>query len=359
MKQLYFNNFLLIAFCVSAVVFNFHSVSSQNKKVKDTTYFTSYPDKIVVKANVDTQTDTYILRERAEDDRFEIATNNQFRLFLSFDYKFVGFSFGFAPKFFAANDEDKLKGKSAFTHYKFKFYFGKFVQGVEYRKTNGYYVVNTGDFIDDWQKGEDPYLQFPDLKNTLFGLSTSYILNDRFSYRNLNNPTEWQRKSAGSFVPTLYYNYSRLSNKYLNEKSAENQYNIRFALSYYYTLVLAEKWFITPSLSPSAGVRFSDYKDTDALGKNVREKNTHFTRALDGGLQLGYNSSRVFVGANVNFYANWYNEDSKSNVQNDQIYGLFYVGYRFGAPGFIKRPVENAEDKMQEELKSLENKIEE
>jgi hypothetical protein len=354
MKQPYSYSSVLHIACTLTIALGFSNIAAQSKKVVDSTYFISYPEKIVVKANVDTQTDTYILRERVTGERLEIMPNNQFRLFFSFDYKFVGFSFGFAPKLFADNDDNRLKGASSFTDYKFYFYFGKFVQSVQYQKINGYYVENTEDFIQDWEKGEDPYLQLTDFKKTFYGLSTAYVLNDRFSYRNLNNPTEFQRKSAGSFVPTLDYNFNRLSNKFLGEKSDEDQYNIRLALRYYYTLVLAEKWFVTPNISPSVGIQFSDYKSTDAFDVSTREKNTLFTRSLDGGMHLGFNTSRVFVGANLNFYVNWYDEDKNSSVQNDQIYGLLYVGYRFGAPSFIKRPIENAEDKMQEELKSFE-----
>jgi hypothetical protein len=328
-------------------------VFAQNKKVGDSTYFISYPDKIVIKANVDTQTDTYILREAYDNSKFEIVPNNEYRVFLSFDYKFVGFSFGFTPKFFSPNNDESLKGTSSFSDYRFQFYFEKFVQELRYRKIKGYYVVNSDDFILDWQEGQDPYIQFPDLKNTLWGMSTSYVLNDKFSYRNLNNPTQWQRKSAGSLVPTLHYNYFYFSNKFLNEKSEEHDFNIRLALSYYYTLVLNEKWFFTPNITPSAGIRFSNYKDIDAGGVTTREKNTLLTRSVSGGLQLGFNTSRVFAGANFNFNVNWYNEENNARVENDQVYGLFYVGYRFGAPEFLERFFKKAEDKMHEEMESL------
>lgn len=184
-------------------------------------------------------------------------------------------------------------------------------------------------------------------------MSTGYIFNDRFSYRNLNSPTQWQRKSAGSFVPMLYYDYSKFENKFLGEKSVEHQINSRLALSYYYTLVLAEKWFATPNLSPSFGVRFSNYKDTDADGTKTTKKDTYFTRALEGGLQLGFNSPRIFAGANLNFNVNWYDEDTNSHVENDQVYGLLYVGCRFDAPGFVARTFKTAETKMQEKLKAM------
>lgn len=145
-------------FWIFFLLINIHNVFSQERKAADTTFFISYPDKIVIKANVDTQTDTYILRQAAENEKLEITPNNQFRLFFSLDYKFVGFSFGFAPKLFGDNDDDRLKGKSSFTDYKFHFFFGKFVQGLEYRRIKGYYVVNTGDFVAGWQENENPYI---------------------------------------------------------------------------------------------------------------------------------------------------------------------------------------------------------
>lgn len=350
-------NFYTLCFkCICWSLFIFYNSTdtfAQNEKLADSTYFISYTDKIVVGVNADTQTDTYVFTDNTFIDRMEISSINQNKLSVSIDYKFIGFSVGFAPSFLNDSNAEDLKGKSEYTDYKFHFFFGKFVQSIQYRRIKGYYLVNTGDILNNWQEGQDPYIQFPDLKITKYGMSTSYVFNKNFSYRSLVGYTERQVKSAGSFVPQLFYDYSRFTNIFMDEKSVEEQFNFRLALGYYYNWVIYRKWSIASGLSPSWGIRFSNFVDTDENGENISEKNEYFTTALDGGLQVGFNGPHFFCGAKAIFNVNWYDEDSESHVENNQIYSLLYVGFRFNAPRFIKRPVEDVENTMQKTMKNL------
>jgi len=182
----------------------------QNKREIDSTYILSFVDKIIVKVNIDTQLESFTIRSNNEPD-IKIATNNQIRLNLSLDYEFIGASIGFSPKFIPGNNDDNLKGKSSFIDYKFRFFFGNWTQEIQYRRNEGFYVENTNDFQTNWISGRDPFIQFSDLKSILWRGSTSYVLNPNFSLRNVVYNTEWQLKSAGSFVPTLKYNFTRLS----------------------------------------------------------------------------------------------------------------------------------------------------
>lgn len=352
--KIYRSSRLAFLFSLFLMLLGVLNAYCQKEQVADSTvYFISYLDKLVLGINVDTQTDTYIFRDESIFNYLEIAPNNQTRLSLSIDYKFLGVSIGFAPGFFNDSTDKRLKGESSLTDYKFHFFFGKFVQGLQYRSIKGYYLVNTGDYFEDWNDGEDPYLQLPDLRKTTIGMSTGFIFNERFSYRSLVGYTERQIISAGSFVPIFFYDYTRFYDTSFDETSIENQFNFRLALGYYYTWVISKRWFVTPGLAPSLGVRFSNFKDIDEDGVQTRESKSYFTRALDGGLQLGYNTDRFFGGARFIFNLNWYEEDSESHVENDQGYGLLYIGYRFDAPKFIRKPMEGVEKEMDKTLKSL------
>ncbi|MNL53127.1 hypothetical protein D3C87_1763500 [compost metagenome] len=81
-------------------------------------------------------------------------------------------------------------------------------------------------------------------------------------------------------------------------------------------------------------------------GVETIEKETYFTRNLDGGLKMGYNSDRILFGASLNFSVSSYNEDKNNRISNDKVYGLLYFGYRFDAPGFIAKPVEKIDNKI-------------
>ncbi|MDU8885777.1 DUF4421 family protein [Yeosuana sp. MJ-SS3] len=319
---------LLYVFLISV---NFYG---QNATQKDSTSIVSFADKIIIKANLSTQTDTYILRTDNTVD-LKVEPNNNYKLFLSLDYQFIGISLGFAPNFITDNQDDNLKGKSSFSDLQFRMFLGNWVQGIYYNKIKGYYIKNTHDFVDDWIKGEDPYIQIPNLKNVTWGMSTAYVFNPKFSYRNLVYQTEWQKKSAGSFVPILYYNYNNSGFTFLGSESEEKSFNIRLATNYYYTLVIKENWFISPYVSPSLGVRFVNDKSIINDIKSTEYK-TLITRQLEGGLQLGFSSKRIIFGGSYNFSANWYNEDKNSNTENDRIYGILYFGYRFDTPKFIE-----------------------
>ncbi|TEB40855.1 hypothetical protein D0809_28485, partial [Flavobacterium circumlabens] len=83
---------LLLFFCL-----NFTKSYSQNELQKDTVNFIYYPDKIMVRANLSTQSDSYLLNDK-NGPNLNLETNNSYKLFLNIDYKFIGFSYGFYPK---------------------------------------------------------------------------------------------------------------------------------------------------------------------------------------------------------------------------------------------------------------------
>ncbi|MEX0275558.1 MAG: DUF4421 family protein, partial [Flavobacteriaceae bacterium] len=305
---------------------------SQFSKDIDTTYRISFVDKIIVKANISTEKDTYSFR--SSDDIFKLTTNDDLRMFLSLDYEFIGASIGFAPKFLAPNRDNSEKGRSSFTDYRFRFFLGNWVQGIQFKKTQGYHV-DTRDLSIDGEENLDPYILFPNLKNRVWAMSTAYVFNPKFSLRNLIYQTEWQKKSAGSFIPSVFYDLSRFSNTEDGIASTEDMFNVRFSMGYYHTFVIHQKWFLSPSLSPSLGTRFSKFR-TIENGEDVVEHDTYFLKFLEGGFQIGYSSKRIIFGGNFNFNINWHNEDD-TKIKNDQLYGVLYFGYRFDAPEFVQK----------------------
>jgi len=314
----------------------------QNKKSKYSTSIVSFAEKAVIQANINTQADSYSLQSE-NNSNYTISTNNQFRLDLSLNYDFIGLTIGFSPKFIPGNNDNDLKGESSYQDFRFRFFLGNWVQELQYRKVEGFYIENSKDLIPNWVEGNDPYVQFPNLKTIFWGGSTSYILNPNFSLKNLVANTEWQRKSAGSFIPTLNYSYTHLSGTIGKSKIYENNFNISIAPEYYYTLVIHQNWFVSLSTSPSFGIRFS--KDGEE-GTNVNESNIYWPISFDGGLQIGYSSSSFFYGANLKFETTWYNEDSKTNILNDRVFAKIYLGYRFDAPKKVKKTINMIKEKL-------------
>lgn len=329
---------------LSIFLLNFTTLYGQNEKTQDTTNFIYYPDKILIRTNLSTQSDSYSLRDK-KGTNFDLETNNSYKLFLSIDYKFIGFSYGFYPKFFGGNKDEDLKGKSTFSDYNFRFFLGRWLQTVNYSKTKGYYVGNMSDFAPNWVEGKDPYLQFPDFKTLQLGMSTSYLFNPKFSLKSITSFTEWQKKSAGTFLPSLIYTYNTIRSKADDLDGKQKEFDIRLAAGYYYNFIIRKKFYIAPNLSPSLGVKFMHDKSVSG-GVQTIDKKTYFTRNLDGGLKMGYNAERVLFGASLNFSVSSYNEDKFTVISNDKVYGLLYFGYRFNAPNFIRKPVEKIDEKI-------------
>jgi len=331
--------FLLMFFLVHNVI-----VYGQKKTEKDTINFIYYPDEIMLRANLSTQTDAYLLNNK-KGLNLDLETNNSYKLFLSIDYKFIGFSYGFYPKFFGGNKDNDLKGKSSSSDYNFRFFLGRWFQTVNYSKTKGYYVANMSEFDPTWVEGKDPYLKFPDFKTIQYGMSTSYLFNPKFSLKSITSFTEWERKSAGSFIPSLIYSYNIIKSKSDDLDGRQKEFDLKLAAGYYYNFIIHKKFYIAPNLSPSIGVKFMKDKSRNS-GVETVEKETYFTRNLDGGLKMGYNSDRILFGASLNFSISSYNEDRNNIISNDKVYGLLYFGYRFDASGFIAKTVEKIDDKI-------------
>ncbi len=326
------SKFYLILLIISPIYFGY----AQNSKKVDSSAIESFADKLVVKLNVDTRTDTYTILNRTDGSKLSIAPNNNYRLFLSLDYQFLGLSYGFSPTFFSTNNEDDTKGESSFSDFKFRAALGQWIQGFQISTTKGYYVENTGDFLPNWREGIDPYLQIPDFTSKIYGMSTSYIFNPNFSFRNLLYQTEWQKKSAGSFIPTLFYSYDRFTYTIEDEKTKDEIFPVRLALAYYYTLVVKENWFLGGNLSPSLAVNFSKNTVTKNNIQTI-SRSTEFVKSLEGSLQIGYASKKIIFGGGFKFDVNSYDVDTFNTVINDKTYSFIYFGYRFNTPEFIDR----------------------
>ncbi|WP_348799074.1 DUF4421 family protein [Flavobacterium adhaerens] len=332
----FFPNVFLLFFINVSILFG------QNKKAIDTSNIHFYPEKIMIRANLSTQSDAQILQSK-NGDNLDLETNNSYKLFLSVDYKFIGFSYGFYPKFIGGNNDESTKGKSKFSEYNFRFFLGKWIQTVDYSKIRGYYVENTGFFLPDWNPNEDPYFQFPNLKTVKYGMSTSYVFNPKYSLKSVTSFTEWQKESAGSFIPTLIYDYKKFSveTDFLNSK--QNEYDIYLGVGYFYNCIIRKNFYIAPNLTFATGIKITNSESFQS-GMQSSNRDNYWVYNLVGGLKMGYNSEHILFGLSFNFDNTSYDDKDHEIISNDKAFGLIYFGYRFGAPKYISKPVNKVND---------------
>lgn len=314
------------------------------KKERDTSNLVFYPEKILIRTNLSTENDSQILEDKTGDN-LDLETNNNYKLFFSIDYKFIGFSYGFYPRFIGGNKDEDKKGKSKFSEYNFRFFLGNWIQTIDYSRIKGYYIENTQDFLSDWNLETDPYIQFPDLKITKYGMSTSYVFNPKFSLKSITSFTEWQKESAGSFIPTLIYDYKKTSLEATILRAEQNEYDLSLGAGYFYNFIIHKRFYIAPNLTTALGVKFLNSK-TYETEVPEKEKENYFLTTITGGLKMGYNSDRVLFGVSFNFDSSFYNQSKNEIVSNNGSFGLLYFGYRFDAPKFISKPVNKINDKL-------------
>ena len=283
----------------------------------------SFRENLLVKSNINTQNESFSIQNNNQS--ILVNANNTYRLEVGANYKFLGLKIGFSP---SSRSSDF---KSKFLNSQLNIFLKQWIQSFEYRKVQGFYQDNNAQLL----------AQFPDLKTTSWLGTTSYVLNNNFSLKHLTHLNEWQRETAGSFVPTLKYGFNRLSNSIDYQKVAENSFDVSFAPAYYYTWAFKEHWFISSSIAPALGVRFT----TEKLN-NITNKDTFISRALDLTLQFGYTSETISAGASFNFDSNAINKDLTQSMVNDKSYASLYFGYRFTPPNFLKRTVEHIESTL-------------
>jgi len=307
--------------------------------VSENEYFDKLKEKISIRTNFSGDVRSYKVQD--SESSIEFSPNSEYRLSLTVDYRFFGITLGFSPQFLPGNDDENLKEKTELNNFGLQFYFNKWLQRISYERIKGFYINNTGDFIENWSEGIDPYIQFSGLRTTTYSGNTAYKFNDNFSLPAINGYIHWQKKSAGSFIPSLDYNYIGAELKHTDDISEieSKEVNITLKPSYLYTFVYQNNWFLSVEAAPGIGINFTKDTEINILDNTSGTSNSnelHYT--YNATLILGYNSNSLYGGAryNVKNLSNF--DKSEENSLQTENFFEFLIGYRFDAPKFIKKP---------------------
>ena len=142
-------------------------------------------------------------------------------------------------------------------------------------------------------------------------------------------------------MPFVSYNYYILDNRGAlagqNSSQKSNNLELLISMGYFYTLVLNESFYFSTGLAPGAGVVFTKQLTRSPDGEYT-DHHHHPIYRLEVHGALGYDSRRLFVGAQL--IASWarYNQNGPSSViTHDRMTYQVFAGYRFNAPGFLAR----------------------
>ncbi|MCF8713459.1 DUF4421 family protein [Joostella atrarenae] len=299
-----------------------YGLKAQEKKLDtistETGNITKYPDKITLRLGLTNDSNSYQLTDPSDDFSITIGPNQRLRSNISLLFRFIEINVGYTPAFLKFNDDDDENGKTTYFNLGTRFYYKKWMQNLEYSKTKGFYVD-----VSDLNIGEENVI-FPDFKVTRIGGNTSYIFNENFSFRTIFKQNEWQKSSAGSFVPTLSYYYSEISNE---SSSKDKVFDITIGPSYFYNWVINKRFIVTSGLLLGIG-----YSHTSSKSNNEKTTSDGLNYQADLTLGLGYNIANFFTGININSQSFNHNTDGDYKLSDQHAYAEFHIGYRFNAP---------------------------
>lgn len=316
-------------------------------------FITDYKKQLNIKLEVGNDLTFFNLTEK--DVEYEIRPNLSTRYSLVFSYKFLSIKFGFRPRI--SNEDKARRGDTDTYRLSLQLLLENWSHDIAYSYDKGFYLNNTSDFITP-----DPgyKIQFPNLTTHLISGVSVYRFNKNYSVRAVESQTEAQRKSAGSFMPGVAYNFFKLtgtdeliyngSDIELRENYSEYQgVNISANVGYFHTFVFGDYWYFNVYGSFSYGIDFYTTtfydinEEDDKLRRSYRDP---FWAASFGG-GIGYNGKKIFFGGRYNERVS--NDKFSSNSINIQaINSVFnvFVGYRFRAPKTVSAPIDLIEEKV-------------
>lgn len=300
---------------ISITLLFFNSIYSQNDTINN--YFTSYDEKIIFGFAIQQNSDTFYLAQKQDDEiiKTELTPNIERKLNINFTYKLIDFSIGTSPHFLKTNLEQK---KSRNLNLGFRFNHKKWTQTITFINQKGFH-------IDINNSGKQYYSA---LRSTKIGGTTSYTFNDKFSYKTVFNQIEWQKRSAGSFIPHFSFYYTNIRSKEKTDNFYVDIYTITISPSYYYNFVVSKKILL------GAGLNLG-------LGTNIVNKTIDPLIEVSSYLKMGYNTESFFgfIGFNTTSFAFDNKKESYNNTLNSV---KLDFGYRFNTPKKLKKVYDDA-----------------
>lgn len=319
MTKHFFCYFLLLPFVI---------YSQSNSRFDQSSYFETMQDRLNVKFEIDNDIESFEFDDGIT--KFNIKPNSSLRTSISANTRFLTIRIGYSPNFLANKNADQ-KGKTKVFKTNLDIFMNNWMQTFSFSSVKGYYIDNPTNISP---LGEQEYIILPDLKSLRIGGVTSYKFNSNLSFKAIFNQYAIQRRSAGSFIPTLTYQYLKLSdNSSLNPQNLRS-FNVILNAGYFYTFVISQKWYANLGLSPGLGIEFNKVT-TNIQGEEDITKSNEAVFNINAFIGLGYNSKNFFGGVTLKGIATTRDEDSI--VQFNTVRSIFqlFVGYRFNTPKFV------------------------
>ncbi len=288
-------------------IFFFFSLGCFSQGVEE--YVRTFPKKITARIGISNTSNSFTITNADTEEVIDIVPNDKTYLGLSVLFRSIELDLGYAPDFFSENQDNK--GSKLFT-LNFRMFLGRWMQTLDFYKQKGFFVIANNETIP-----------FPELGTLKIGGSTSYIFNKRFSFRAVGFQNEWQKKSAGSFIPSFTFYYTKFSLEEEGLKSNDHSYDLAIGPGYYYNLVIAKHFLIGAGATVGFGANFTR-SEGETLSSGLIQVVLRTA--------VGYNSERFFTGINLSAQVLEHGDEATTRLDDFISFGELYLGYRFNAP---------------------------
>jgi hypothetical protein len=286
---------------ITSLTFSIFSVpiNAQTKVQNDPNYYETFPDKITGRVFLSQKYVHLNFPSGSSADDLEYKANPKLNLGIGVSFK--NFSINLFNGFSFLNKKDEPKGKTKGLDLQVHLYPKKWAIDLLAVSPKGYHLEPKGVA----GASSNNYYYRADLKSNLIGLSAYRVPNkEKFSYRAAIVQTEWQKKSAGSFLygGEVYYGSIQgdsalipalLSNTYPQAGIKKvNFFSVGPGVGYAHTLVIDQHFFITGSMIFNMDINFTKEEGVK------KETKTSLNPAEVFKAAIGYNSNTWNVSAN-------------------------------------------------------------
>ncbi|MCC5930874.1 MAG: DUF4421 domain-containing protein [Cyclobacteriaceae bacterium] len=278
------------AFYCLFLTFHVNIVAAEKPVAEDTIYFITYADQLSSRLYFSRKFSSLAINRFSElnNIKFQPNTTTNFGVGATYQNFTLNLAYGFG-----FINPDVGKGKTQYLDLQIHFFPKKFAIDLFGQFYNGFYQKNP-----DYNQGNRYELR-PDLHLRKFGMSFQYVFNHRrFSYRAPVFHSEWQKKSAGSFLLGFesFTGYFRADSTLHRHNESENSsytrfFNIGPSAGYGHTLVIKRHFYISATIALAPGYALSKYIDRPDIPNNHGININASYR-----LFAGYNSEKWAVG---------------------------------------------------------------
>jgi len=264
----------------------------------DTAYYITNPELITTRFYFSQKYTAFTLRAPKDVQHLKYRPNTNLNMGVGASYRNITINLAYGFDFLNKEPE---KGKTKFIDLQFHSYPKKWSIDFYGQLYKGYYLSPKG-FL---ASGPASFYLRPDAGVNLLGLAVYHVFNGtKFSYRAAIAQTEWQKKSAGSFLVggEAHYGVIKADSSLVPVRVASDYpqagiSNVRFlsfgpGFGYAYTLVMQQHYFVTGSVSLNLNLGFSGETDRANIDKNVYAIPISTFR-----FSGGYNSSNWHISA--------------------------------------------------------------